>query len=159
MTDDTDGGRIQRDEGREASHVQWTVTFVRILAVWFLATGTVSAASILATLGAILNRTIPGASAAAFAYPTLVGLLAQFAVGAFLWRGAAGVARSVWADRRVSTPTTVLDPPVLQGLIRRGIGLWVLAHAAAAIPAAASRAQRARTVSARPSMPGSVSGS
>ena len=61
MADDEVEAERVEDEGEpQGSHLEWTATLIRILAVWEYATTAVSVASIVALLGSIVAGTIQG---------------------------------------------------------------------------------------------------
>ena len=118
------------------SYLDWTAALVRILALYWVASGSMMAASTVASLGAITNGALQGRSVGGVLYSAGVATVSTFIVAAILWRGAGRLAGTIWGDRTPAQVPTMFDIRGLQRVVRQGIGLFVVAHAAPSLPSA-----------------------
>ena len=136
MADDKVQAEGIEDEGEpHGSYLEWTATLIRILAVWEYVTAAVSVASIVALLGSIVARTIPGTPRWYF-YPEAIAALSRLAVATILWRTSRRLAVVIWRGRTPADVSPSVEPQVIQRSIIRGVGFYVAAHAVAALPPA-----------------------
>jgi hypothetical protein len=136
MADDEVEAEGVEDEGEpHGSYLEWTATLIRILAIWMYATTVVSAASILAMLGANAAGTTPG-TPRWLTYPPAGGALSMLAVATILWCNSRRLAAVIWRGRTPDDVSPSVEPPVIQRSILQGVGFYVAARAVAGLPPA-----------------------
>ena len=127
--------RVEDAAEPQGSYLEWTATLIRILALWMYATTVVSAALIVAMLGANAAGTTPE-TPRWLTYPPAIGALSMLAVATILWCGSRRLAAVIWRGRTPDSVSPTVEPSVIQGSIAKGVGFYVAARAVAGLPPA-----------------------